>query len=267
MIDLHTVQEHAARHIREAGARILHVSKSAVHEKAGHYNFVTEADVAIQEYLRAELTGLIPGCHFFAEEQENERLTEAYTWMVDPIDGTMNFILHRHASCVSIALLKDRVPVLGMIYQPYWDELYTAFRGEGAYLNGVPIHVSDRPLDKALTAIGTAPYYAELADATTYCFREFLVQGGDIRRVGSAAIDCCDVASGRADIFCELMLSPWDYAAGALIVTEAGGCFMMPFEKEIDFGKPAAILATNPACREKALDIVLKARNQIKTVR
>lgn len=263
MIDLHTIQDRAALHIREAGARILHVSQSAVHEKTGHYNYVTETDVAVQEYLRTELTMLIPGCRFFAEEQENERLTDEYTWVVDPIDGTMNFILHRRASCVSVALLKDRAPVLGMVYQPYWDELFTAIRGEGAYLNGRPIRVSDRPFDKAMTAIGTSPYEARLAKATAYCFEQFLTQGGDIRRVGSAAMDCCDVACGRSDIFCELTLSPWDYAAGALLVTEAGGAFMMPYAQTIDFGKPACILAANPACRDKALEIVMKAKEYI----
>ena len=264
MVNLQEIQDRVALYIREAGARILHVSKTMVHEKSGHYNFVTETDVAIQEYLRTELTRLIPDCRFFAEEQENEGLTDDYTWVVDPIDGTMNFILHRHASCISIALLKDRVPVLGMVYQPYWDELYTAIRGEGAYLNGVPIHVSDRPFDKALTAIGTAPYYAELAEATSYCFHQFLTQGGDIRRVGSAAIDCCDVACGRSDIFCELRLSPWDFAAGALLIMEAGGSFMMPYEPEIDFGKPACILAANPACQKDALRIVQEAKKLIK---
>ena len=118
--------------------------------------------------------------------------------------------------------------------------------------------------DKALTAIGTAPYYAELAEATSYCFHQFLTQGGDIRRVGSAAIDCCDVACGRSDIFCELRLSPWDFAAGALLIMEAGGSFMMPYEPEIDFGKPACILAANPACRKDALRIVQEAKKLIK---
>ena len=264
MIDLYSVLERASAHVREAGARILHVSKTAVQEKSGHYNYVTETDIAIEAYLKTELLQIVPGSRFFAEEQENAALADAYTWMVDPIDGTMNFIMHRHASCVSVALLKDKVPVLSMIYQPYLDEMFTAVRGQGAFLNGRPIHASSRPFDKALTDLGSTPYYAEYASATAYCFEQFLTQGGDIRRVGSAALDCCDIACGRADIYFELKLSPWDYAAGALLITEAGGKFAMPYEEKIDFGKAACILAANPLCYEKALKIIRDAKPLIK---
>lgn len=263
-MDLFDIMDRAAPHVREAGARIVHVSKSIVHEKEGHYNYVTETDVAIQDYLRVELSRLMPESRFFAEEQENDVLTDAYTWVVDPIDGTMNFIANRHASCVSVALLKDQQPVMALIYQPYLDELFTAIKGAGAMLNGRPIHAGSRPFEKALIDLGTSPYYAELADATAYCFGQFLKQGGDIRRVGSAALDCCDIACGRADVFCELRLSPWDFAAGALLIAEAGGCFAMPYEAEISFGKPACILAANPLCIDDALRIIKEAKRLIR---
>ena len=264
MLDLNAILDRAAIFVREAGARIAHVSKAAVHEKDGHFNFVTETDVAIQEYLRRELQCLIPDCRFFAEEQENDALSDDPTWVVDPIDGTTNFIVNRHASCVSVALLVNKKPVLGLIFQPYLDELFTAVRGRGAFLNGKPIHASDRAFENAITDIGTAPYYAELARATAYCFEQFLIQGGDIRRVGSAALDCCDIACGRADVFCELRLSPWDFSAGALLIEEAGGVFMMPYEDAPDFSKSTCILATNPQCREKALQIVQEAKTLIR---
>ena len=265
MIDLHVIQQQAAALIREAGARIAATTIAPVHEKWGHFNFVTETDAAIQEFLRGNLLSLVPGSEFFAEEQENAEMTDAYTWVVDPVDGTYNFIRGRGWSSVSIALLKDKQPVLGLIYQPYSDELFTAIRGEGAFLNGKPIHVTHNPLEKALPAIGTSPDYAELANATCYVIHEFLTKGGDIRRVGSAALDCCDVACGRADIFCELTLSPWDFSAGALLIEEAGGMFMMPYNEneQVDFSKPACILASNPECREAAREIVLKARELI----
>ncbi len=263
MTDLHSVLSRCVPLIREAGARIAHVSETSVHEKAGHCNYVTETDVAIEEYLKVELLRSLPGSRFFAEEQENEQLTDAYTWVVDPIDGTMNFIAGRRASCVSVALLHEKKPVLSMIYQPFADELFTAIRGEGALLNGRPIRVSDKPFEKALTDMGTAPYYAELAHATAFCFERFLTLGNDIRRVGSAALDCCDIACGRADIFFELRLSPWDYAAGALLITEAGGEFRMPWETETDFGKPACILAANPRCIEQALRVLEEAKRYL----
>jgi len=264
MIDLNWVRGEAAKLILEAGARVAHASASPVHEKGGHYNFVTEMDVATQEFLREGLMRLIPDACFFAEEQENNVLTDAYTWVVDPIDGTTNFIRGRHASSISIALLKDREPVVALICQPYLNELYTAVKGQGAFLNDQPIHVSALPFENALADIGTSPYYAELWEATAYCFHQFLCHGGDIRRVGSAAIDCCDIACGRAEIFCEMRLSPWDIAAGALLIREAGGCFMMPFEDKVDFSKTTCILATNPVCREAALNIVKQAKELIK---
>lgn len=256
--------EQAALLIREAGARVAHTGISPVHEKWGHYNYVTETDVAIQAFLKEGLSRLIPDCQFWGEEQENSALTDAYTWVVDPIDGTYNFIRCRYASSISIGLLKEKQPVLGLVYQPYHDELYSAIRGQGARLNGQSIHVSDQSFDKALVDIGTAPYYAHLADATAYCFHQFLTHCGDIRRVGSAAIDCCDIACGRADIFCEMELSPWDFTAGALLITEAGGVFDMPFESAVDFSKNACILAANPRCIKQAREIVLRAKERIK---
>ncbi len=264
MIDLHAILTAVEALIRQAGQKIADTTASPIHEKSGHFNFVTDTDVAVQEFLRENLMRLLPACRFFAEEQENETLTDEYTWVVDPVDGTCNFMRHRHASCISIALMHMRQPVLAVIYQPFIDELYTAIVGEGAYLNGHPIHVSSTSFKNALVDLGTAPYYAELADAVTYCFHTFLTQAGDIRRVGSAALDCCNLASGRSDIFCEPLLSPWDFAAGALIIREAGGVFMMPYNTEIDFGKPACILAANPQCASRALEVVMKAKELIK---
>lgn len=265
MHDLKQVKQMLLPVIREAGTRIKETSASPVHEKAGHYNFVTDTDVAVQEFLRQELKSVLPDARFFAEEQENASLTDDYTWVVDPIDGTINFMHNRHFSCVSIALLKDKEPVLGMIFNPYADELFFAIKGEGAFCNDVPIHVSSNTFEKALTTLGTCPYNAELHQATVYCLEKFLTLGGDIRRTGSAALDLCDLASGRSDVFVELVLSPWDFAAGALLVREAGGVFDMPYnDNGIDFGKPGCIFTCNPVCHERALDIVMKAKELIK---
>lgn len=263
MIDLHAIQTRVEALIRQAGKKIADTSASPIHKKAGHYNLVTDTDVAVEEFLKQELLALLPDSRFFAEEQENEALTSAYTWIVDPVDGTCNFTRSRRASCVSIALILDRKPILGMIYNPYADELFSAVRGEGACINGQPIHVTENAFDNALIAFGTSPYYAHLAAATAYCFHQFLTRSGDLRRVGSAALDCCDLACGRADVFFELLLSPWDFAAGALLIEEAGGIFTMPYEAETDFGKPACILAANPQCLAPAHEILMRARDYI----
>ena len=264
MIDLHEMQARVEPLIRKAGQLIAQTSASPIHKKAGHYNLVTDTDVAVEEFLKRELLALLPDSRFFAEEQENEALTDAYTWIVDPVDGTCNFTRGRRASCVSIALMQARRPVLGMIYHPYADELFCAIRGEGASMNGQPIHVTENTFDNALIAFGTSPYYAHLAAATAYCFHQFLTLSGDLRRVGSAVLDCCDVACGRADVFFELLLSPWDFAAGALLIEEAGGVFTMPYQRETDFGKPACILAANPQCLQPAQEILMCAKDYIK---
>ncbi len=264
MTDLHDIQQSVEKLIRKAGQQIAKTDMSPVHRKAGHYNLVTDMDVAIEDFLKRELLALLPGSCFFAEEQENEALTDAYTWVVDPIDGTSNFTRNRRASCVSVALMQDKKPLLGMVYNPYADEIFSAIRGEGAFMNGQMIHVTENDFGNALVAFGTSPYYAHLADATAHCFHAFLTRSGDLRRVGSAALDCCDLACGRADVFFEMQLSPWDIAAGALLIEEAGGIFSMPYETKTDFGKSACILAANPVCYDSALKIITEAKAYIK---
>lgn len=241
---------------REAGSMILRAHDAAVHQKEGHFNFVTDTDVAVQDYLRGTLLSLLPSAAFFAEEQENNPLTDAPTFVVDPIDGTVNFMRNRRASAVSIALLEKKTPVLGVVYNPYADEMFTAEKDKGARRNGVPIHVSATPFHDALVDIGTSPYDAELAEKTLRCAHRFLIEAGDIRRSGSACLDLCDVACGRADVFFELVLRPWDVAAGSLLVTEAGGRFFSLGHDAPYYDGACGILATNPPCEKDAWRIL-----------
>lgn len=242
--------------IRQAGRMMLQAVRPAVQQKEGHFNFVTETDVQVQEYLREQLLGVLPGSVMFSEEQENRQLTTASTWVVDPIDGTLNFMRGRRFSCVSLALLEGKVPLFGMVYDPFSDELFTARKGQGSHLNGKPITVSSYAMEQALITIGTTPYNAELADVGMRAAHRMLVAGGDIRRSGSAALDLCWVACGRTELYYELLLSPWDYAAGALIVEEAGGKVCDPMGEPMDYGQPARMLASNPVCHQPALDIL-----------
>ena len=241
---------------REAGRIILRAHDSPAHQKEGHFNFVTDTDVAVQQYLKGALHEICPDARFFSEEQENEPLTDAPTFVVDPIDGTLNFMKNRRMSAVSIGLLEGKKPVLGVIYQPYADEMFTASRGQGAACNGRPISVSNAPFEKAMVAIGTSPYDAELAARTMGYALQFLLRAGDLRRSGSAAVDLCDVACGRNEIFFELRLRPWDVAAGSLIVTEAGGAFVSLGHDQPYYDDACGILAANPLCVLKALEIL-----------
>ena len=143
--------------------------------------------------------------------------------------------------------------MLGAVYQPYTDEFFFAERGKGATLNGQPIRVSGTDFGRALVGFGTAPYNAELAGESMRHALAFLTHCADIRRGGSAALDLAHVACGRLDVFFELRLSPWDYAAGALLVSEAGGTLTTPFTGEdVLFSRPQGILAANAACAQAA---------------
>ncbi|MBR6185644.1 MAG: inositol monophosphatase [Clostridia bacterium] len=241
---------------RHAGQMMLSYRDAAIHQKEGHYNFVTDADVAVQQFLKAELLSLLPGSRFFAEEQENDPLTDQPTFIVDPIDGTLNYMRHRNASAVSIALAEKKQPVMGVIYNPYADEMFSAEKGKGAYLNGGRIAVSDTAFGSAMVSIGTSPYDPDLARRTLKAALRFLLEAGDLRRTGSAALDLCDVACGRADIFYELCLRPWDVAAGALLVAQAGGVFVSLGHDAPYFESASGILACNPACLAKAKRIL-----------
>lgn len=224
--------------------------------KAGDANFVTEYDVNVQNFLKEKLTALCPGALFFAEEQENDPLTDAPTFLIDPIDGTTNFIRGLGQSCISVGFYVNKKPVLGYIYQPYARELFYAYAGEGAYLakNGKTTRLSraDVPLSGSLSAFGTDPYRKSTTGAETMRVAgELLARSLDIRRTGSAALDLINVAAGRCDLLYENLLSPWDFGAGRLIVEEAGGVVMRPDGKPLPMDRPSPILAGAPsACAE-----------------
>lgn len=230
---------------RTAGEFFSSRSLSRIDQKEGHANFVTNIDREVEEYLQQALLSLVPGSRIIGEEKENGALTDAPTWIVDPVDGTTNLIHDYRCSAVSIALCENRSPVAGLIWQPYTQEMFYAEAGRGASLNGKEIHVSETPFDKALIAVGTAPYHAELAEKSMELALAFLHSCADIRRSGSAAVDLAYLAAGRLDAFFELNLKPWDYAAGSLIVREAGGVVTMPLEPgEMRYDRSTAILAS-----------------------
>ena len=238
--------------VRRAGEIILKAESIRVEQKEGHANFVTNVDKEVQRFLMDELQRLLPGSHAIGEEQENAPLTDAPTWVIDPLDGTTNFIHNARFSAISVALLKDRRPVVGVVYQPYTQELFYAEKDNGALLNDQPIHVSHTSMDQALIGFGTSPYDAELAEKSLQAALTFLRRAADIRRGGSAALDLAYVAAGRQEVYFEWKLRPWDYAAGSLLVEEAGGCFAMPGLAAVDYAQSCAVLAANAVCMKTA---------------
>ncbi len=212
--------------VKECANIILtaHDIEQGIEEKEGAANFVTKYDKLVQDELFAKLKRILPEAHLVGEEEDSHDSVEnGYVFIVDPIDGTTNFIKDYKMSAISVGLLKDGKPYIGVVYNPYLDEMFSAKAGAGAWLNDKPIHVSDKPLSEGIVLFGTSPYSRELADKTFAYIRKIFDMALDIRRSGSAALDLCSIAAGRAEVYFEMLLSPWDFAAGALIVKEAGG--------------------------------------------
>ena len=246
--------------IRRAGEMMLaaHMdSENSVTAKSGSANFVTVHDVKIQNYLLGAIRELLPDASFIAEEKDNDPavLDREFCFIIDPIDGTTGFIHDNRHSCVSVGVFSHGEAVFGAVYDPYQDEMFHAVRGGGAYLNGRPMHVSSFPFDTALVCYGTAPYYKDtLADKTFALCRELFDACADVRRCGSSALDLSYIAAGRYDAFFELVLSPWDYAAGALLITEAGGVISQANGDPLVFTRPCSVIAGSKICYSPLLE-------------
>ena len=198
------------------------------HEKTSAADLVTDYDLAVETFLREKLAALMPEALFFGEEETLEGdPSKGWVFIVDPIDGTTNFVRGFHQSGISVALIHDLEPQMAVVYDPAKDELFAAERGRGATLNGAPIHVSDKPLSQGLFIMGTAIYRREFLHPTMLLTEQLLERSCDYRRFGAATLDLCYIACGRAEVFFEYSLAPWDYAAGAFIAQEAGAVASM----------------------------------------
>lgn len=226
----------------------------------GEINLVTEMDIKSEELIKKTILDAFPDHQVLAEESEAPQERSRYRWIVDPLDGTTNYAHGLYMYCVSIALEIDGTVELGAVYDPVLEELFTGIRGGGALVNGKPLHVSrTAELNQALLVTGF-PYDLRTSRVNNMDnWNDLSVRAQALRRLGSAALDLCYVAMGRMDGFWELKLYPWDVAAGALFVEEAGG-------KVTDFGgKPFSvyskeILATNGKIHSEMVDVLIKGR-------
>ncbi len=218
-----------------------------IESKEGTANFVTEYDKKVQDFLFETLAASFPAAVFVGEEDDGstaDKIFNGLAFIIDPIDGTTNFIRNFCASTVSIALLCNGSPIVGVVYNPYSGDLYCATKGGGAFCNDKPIKTVKRPFSQSIVEFGTAPYYKGfLGDKTFALAKALFMSGADLRRSGSAALDLCTLASGKCDIFFEVVLSPWDYAASFLILAEAGGVMTDFYGNEPCFDKRCSILA------------------------
>lgn len=242
--------------MREAG-KIMLAARGVENEMRakGEANFVTSYDVEVEKYLFQELGELLPSAVLLGDEEEEnhtELIRTRRCLIVDPIDGTTNFIHGFGMSAVSVGVSDCGVMTYGAVYDPYTGVLCHAERGHGTFLQDAdggetPVHVSDRGLADALAGFGTCPYYKdELGEKSFRAVYRLYRRARDVRRGGSAALDLLMTARGILDVFFEYRLSPWDYAAGSLLVTEAGGVITQTDGSPITLDKPCSIFAGNP---------------------
>ena len=182
----------------------------SIQEKGSVENIVTTSDIAVQDFLTERLSKLIPGSGFLCEEEDLADLNHEYVWIIDPIDGTANYARGNENCCISIALVKDWIPVAGVVYSPWRGELYSAQAGKGAFCNGRPIHVSGRPFKEGILFTAMSTYRKEFAKTCSDIIYDIYMDSNDFRRTGSAAVELCLLAAGKAELYFEMRLMPWD---------------------------------------------------------
>lgn len=229
-------------------------------EHKGQVDLVTETDKACEDLIFNYLKEHFPTHKFIGEETTAANgvteLTNEPTWIVDPLDGTTNFVHRFPFVCVSIGLTIAKVPTVGVVYNPIMDELFTAIEGKGAYLNGHPIKVSSQSeLIKSLLATEVGTKRDKLTvDLTTNKINSLLFKVRSLRMSGSCALNLCGIACGRLELFYERGYGgPWDVAGGAVIVTEAGGVLFDPSGKEFDI-TAQRIAASNPLLKDAFIE-------------
>jgi len=242
---------------RKAG-RLLkeNINKSDEIYYKGAVDLVTPFDTKAQRTIFDHLSSFFPDHDYLAEEGLSQNKGAEMRWIIDPLDGTTNYAHHYPVFTISIALERKSEIVLGLVYDPMREEMFSALKGKGAFLNGKKISVSDiDELDKSLLATGF-PYDVRISHKNNILhFNNFIIRAQGIRRCGSAAMDLCYVACGRYDGFWELKLKPWDTAAGVLIVREAGGQVSDFRGGEFSISG-SEILATNGSIHQQMADIL-----------
>ena len=224
----------------------------------GVADFVTQVDYQVQETMGRGLLELYPDVQFMGEEKDNSDIDfTGAVWILDPVDGTTNLIHDYRCSALSLALCVNGQVELGIIYQPYTNEMFHAVRGGGAWLNGEQIHVSTvNTMEQSLIAVGTSPYDHELADRNFEDFKSVFLRCSDIRRNGSAAVELAHVACGRTDAYFDRILRSWDFAAGMLLVQEAGGTVTGYAGAPVDVRIPSQVVASNGRIGDALVEIL-----------
>jgi len=216
-----------------------------VMNKDGYANIVTSSDVAVQKYLCKELPSLLPESGFICEEEDMYTEDRQYTWIIDPIDGTANYSRGIPECAISVALKKDDDIIMGVVYNPYQEALFTAEKGVGSFYNGRKIEVSQKPFANGILCCALSLYHKQYTDICSRFIVKSYSQINDVRRFGAASLEICYLAMGRCDLYFEYLLSPWDYAAASLVLTEAGGSLCAYHGEPLQYKKPTMVMGAN----------------------
>ena len=229
-----------------------------IEEKSSSFDLITVADLESEKAIVATIRTHFPEHNILAEENKYGKTDSEFTWVIDPLDGTNNFACGLPIFCVSIALVHRDKTLLGVIYDVMRDELFTAEAGAGAFLNNKKIHVtSTDTFEKSLLITGF--YYdrgEDMVDTLDNIKRFFIKRIVGLRRLGAAALDLCYVGCGRASGFWEFELSPWDFAAGKLIIEEAAGKVTGRQGQEVDVWKKSYVVASNGKIHDQMISVL-----------
>ncbi|MDM8539644.1 inositol monophosphatase family protein [Desulfococcaceae bacterium HSG9] len=256
-MDLIEIQKIGISAAYEAAEILLsYFGKISEYDKKGATDLVTRADIESEKAIIQTIRKHFPDHTIIAEESGLNQGIPRYQWIVDPLDGTTNFAHHLALCCISIAFaIEDRI-VVGIIFNPMTDELFTATDGNGAFLNERPISVSEtQTVSESLLVTGFPYHFKDIFDSIMARFENCLNAAQGVRRLGSAALDLCYVACGRFDAFWEQKLNPWDTAAGYLIAKEAGASVTDFSNTPFTLDKKE-ILATNGQIHQEMLELM-----------
>jgi myo-inositol-1(or 4)-monophosphatase len=257
VLNLDDALKFAVATAREAGAVLHDYYQTGVTVKyKGEIDLVTEADHASEALILKRIRSAYPDCAILSEESGASANTSSAVWIADPLDGTTNFAHGLPIFSVTLALVVDGVIEVGVTYNPIYDELYTARRGQGAFLNSERLRVSSATtLDRALLVTGFPYDRRTNPNNNIRQFANFLLRAQGVLRLGSAALDLAAVAAGRLDGYWEARINPWDVAAGALLVTEAGGQVTMPDGSPLDLFS-RQIVASNGLIQNAMIEVL-----------
>ena len=250
--------------LTKQASKIMLQSGFEITEKGNVVNIVTSADIAVQAFLEEKLPPLLPGSTFVGEEGNEEAQHSEYLWIVDPIDGTTNFARGLGQSAVSVALAHRGEVVMGVVYNPFKEELFHAVVGQGAYCNGEHLEAIRRPFGSGLFCTAWSAYDKSMAPQCMAVMEEVYAQCNDFRRFGVCSLELCYLAQGKCDLYFEIRLFPWDYAAAGLVLQEAGGVITGLDGGPAALDRTSPIIAANsPKNHEKLLNIVRKHFPQV----